>query len=182
MTVFTIDEQNNITAFASHAEAAAASTTPFDSFSNQRELAELLAGGAAARLTATWNSLPGVTPVQRFQSRQVAAARIWKRIQSLAETQPDGSAGSAQKPKPPKPAGKGRKAAPPPEPRKGTKTARVLAMLQRKNGATLSEIMQKMGWQQHTVRGFMAGALKKAGYRVLSFKSEGGERTYRLNP
>jgi hypothetical protein len=29
-------------------------------------------------------------------------------------------------------------------------------MLQRKNGATLSEIMQSMGWQKHTVRGFMA--------------------------
>jgi len=28
-------------------------------------------------------------------------------------------------------------------------------MLQRKNGATLAEIMEKMGWQRHTVRGFM---------------------------
>jgi hypothetical protein len=32
-------------------------------------------------------------------------------------------------------------------------------MLQRKNGATLAEIMDKMGWQRHTVRGFMAGFL-----------------------
>jgi predicted transcriptional regulator len=55
-------------------------------------------------------------------------------------------------------------------------------MLQRKNGATLAEIMEKMGWQKHTVRGFMAGAMKKAGYSVESFKPEGGERTYRLNP
>jgi hypothetical protein len=38
-------------------------------------------------------------------------------------------------------------------------------MLQRKNGATLSEVMDKMGWQKHTVRGFMAGAMKKAGYQ-----------------
>jgi hypothetical protein len=52
-------------------------------------------------------------------------------------------------------------------------------MLQRKNGATLAEIMDKMGWQGHTVRGFMAGAMKKAGYQVESFKPEGGERTYR---
>jgi hypothetical protein len=35
-------------------------------------------------------------------------------------------------------------------------------MLQRKNGATLAEIMEKMGWQRDTVRGFMAGAMKKA--------------------
>ncbi len=55
-------------------------------------------------------------------------------------------------------------------------------MLQRKNGATLSEIMKTMSWQKHTVRGFKAvGAMKKAGYTVESFKPEGGERTYRIN-
>ena len=57
----------------------------------------------------------------------------------------------------------------------------MVAMLQRKNGATLAEIMDKMGWQKHTVRGFMAGAMKKAGYTVESFKSDKGERTYRIN-
>jgi hypothetical protein len=66
-------------------------------------------------------------------------------------------------------------------PREGTKTAQVVAMLQRKNGATLAEIMDKMGWQKHTVRGFMAGAMKKAGYAVESFKSDKGDRTYRIN-
>jgi len=66
-------------------------------------------------------------------------------------------------------------------PREGSKTAQVVAMLQRKNGATLAEIMTKMGWQRHTVRGFMAGAMKKAGFTVESFKPEGGERTYRIN-
>ena len=66
-------------------------------------------------------------------------------------------------------------------PREGSKTAQVVAMLQRKNGATLAEIMDKMGWQKHTVRGFMAGAMKKAGYAVESFKPEGGERTYRTS-
>ena len=45
-------------------------------------------------------------------------------------------------------------------------------MLQRKNGATLAEIMERMGWRKHTVRGFMAGAMKKAGYTVESFKPE----------
>jgi predicted transcriptional regulator len=39
-------------------------------------------------------------------------------------------------------------------------------MLRRKNGATLAEIMKSMGWQKHTVRGFMAGAMKKAGHTV----------------
>jgi hypothetical protein len=73
--------------------------------------------------------------------------------------------------------------APKPEagPREGSKTSQVVAMLQREQGATISEIMQTMGWQKHTVRGFMAGAMKKAGYTVESFKPEGGERTYRIN-
>jgi hypothetical protein len=66
-------------------------------------------------------------------------------------------------------------------PREGSKTAQVVTMLQRKGGATLAEVMKKMGWQKHTVRGFMAGAMKKAGYQVESFKPEGGERTYRIN-
>src|SRR5450755_1424185 len=65
--------------------------------------------------------------------------------------------------------------------RDGSKTAQVVAMLQRNNGASLTEIMEKMGWQKHTVRGFMAGAMKKAGYQVESFKSDKGERTYRIN-
>ena len=66
-------------------------------------------------------------------------------------------------------------------PREGSKTAQVVAMLQRKNGATLEEIMEQMGWQPHTVRGFMAGAMKKAGHTVESFKSDKGERSYRIN-
>jgi hypothetical protein len=66
--------------------------------------------------------------------------------------------------------------------REGSKTATVIALLQRPNGATLEEIMTQMGWQKHTVRGFMAGAMKRAGHTVESFKSEKGERTYRINP
>ncbi len=65
-------------------------------------------------------------------------------------------------------------------PRESSKTAQVVEMLQRKEGATLSEIMAAMAWQRHTVRGFMAGAMKKAGFTVESFKPEGGERTYRI--
>jgi hypothetical protein len=79
----------------------------------------------------------------------------------------------------------GKQAAKPQEaaaPRAVSKTAQVVAMLQRKGGATLTEIMQKMGWQKHTVRGFIAGTMKmKAGYAIESFKPEGGERTYRIN-
>ncbi|MGA7412224.1 MAG: DUF3489 domain-containing protein [Bryobacteraceae bacterium] len=74
---------------------------------------------------------------------------------------------------------KGATKAPKP-PRESSKTAQVVAMLRRPEGATLSEIMTTMQWQRHTVRGFMAGSMKKAGYTVESFKPEGGERTYRI--
>jgi hypothetical protein len=82
--IFTIDEQNNITAFGS-SEEAAATTTPFDSFGSEKDLADLAAGWPAARLVAIWNSLPGVTPVKRFKSGNGAVGRIWERIQGLGE-------------------------------------------------------------------------------------------------
>jgi hypothetical protein len=91
---------------------------------------------------------------------------------------------ATKKATPAKNAPQGRRAAKTQEataPREGSKTAQVVTMLQRKNGATLAEIMEKMSWQKHTVRGFMAGAMRKAGYTVESFKPEGGERTYRIN-
>jgi hypothetical protein len=209
MTIFTINEENNITAFASQAEAAA-STTPCSTFSSEKELAELLAGWPAERLVAIWNSLPGVTPVKSCGSPQSAARRIWQRIQGLdapaqpeqpaepkahkkakAGTQPAKGAPAkgrtAKKTTPAKKAPQGKKAAKSAKSkqatgqREGSKTAQVIAMLQRKSGATLSEIMKTMGWQKHTVRGFMAGAMKKAGYPVESFKPQGGERTYRIH-
>lgn len=192
MTTFTIDHENNISVFATAEEAAAATTTPFDSFTNQQELAELAAGWPAERLLAVWNSLPGVTLVKRFQNQKAATTRIWKRIQKLGadserEPAPKANAGArGAKAAPAKAkatkkatsahrARKAKKGAAKPEPaapREGSKMAQVIAMLQRKNGATLGEIVEKMSWQKHTVRGFMAGAMKKAGYRVESFKPE----------
>ena len=196
MMHFRIDYDNNIAAFASPEEAAAASTTPFDSFASEKDLAELASQWPGERLVAIWNSLPGVTTVARFKDRKTAASRIWKRLQGLGEPQGEGQETAlAAPPKPngapskakaskkastPKKAPKGQKKAAPAA-REGSKTAQVVALLQRKNGATLPEIMEKMGWQRHTVRGFMAGAMKKAGYTVESFKPEGGARTYRIN-
>ncbi len=217
MKTFTIDTDNNIAVFATQGEAAAASTTPFDTFASDQELAQLAASWPDERLVAIWNSLPGVKPAKtdKVKDRTKAIGRIWSRVERLGEAPqadpnpeasaaPSGSsapqpqaaaapskpAGASSKPKaskkatPPKKAPKGKKTAKAEgasAPREGSKTAQVVAMLQRKNGATLAEIMEKMDWQKHTVRGFMAGAMKKAGYQVESFKPEGGERTYRIN-
>ena len=64
--------------------------------------------------------------------------------------------------------------------RADSKKAIVIKMLQRKNGASNEEIMAATGWQTHSVRGFIAGTLKKAGLTAESFKTDAGERRYRL--
>jgi len=264
MKTFTIDAENKIIVFASKKEAAASSTTPFDPFTNETELAELTAEWPVQRLVEIWNGIPGVTPVTKFKSRKIASERIWGAIQDLGATrapaaepeavapeevqpapqaiteetvepgsdepaavaeqdaavpaEPGESAPAQVEPEAPetvapaepvanvdatvpdvapaedeptKKAGRAKKAPKVPKvakaaksesgPREGTKTAQVVTMLRREGGATLAEIMTTMGWQKHTVRGFMAGAMKKAGYEVESFKPEGGERSYRIN-
>ena len=66
--------------------------------------------------------------------------------------------------------------------RADTKQAEVIAMLRRKPGATIAQIVEATGWRPHTVRGFFAGALKKKlGLVVTSEKVEGGERFYRIH-
>ena len=203
---FTIDAENNISAFATPEEAAAATTTPFDSFSTEQELAELAGQWPAERLVAILNSLPGETPVKKVKDPKTAASRIWARIQGLGDVaKPEAPAkpkagkkakGGAQAAKgaptkgkatkkaaPAKNAPKAKKAAKAKDatgPREGSKMAQAIALMQRKGGVTISDLMKIMGWQKHTCRGFVAGAMKKAGYQVESFKPEGGERSYRI--
>ena len=66
-------------------------------------------------------------------------------------------------------------------PRAGTKQAALIAMLRAPDGATIEEITTATGWQAHTVRGAIAGALKKKlGLDVTSEKVEGRGRVYRI--
>jgi hypothetical protein len=73
-------------------------------------------------------------------------------------------------------------AAPKPRtPREGTKQAKLIAMLRAPDGATIEEITVALDWAAHTIRGAMAGALKKKlGLEVTSEKVEGRGRIYRL--
>ena len=68
-----------------------------------------------------------------------------------------------------------------PRTRDNSKQATVIQMLQRPEGATISQICQATGWQAHTVRGTFAGAFKKKlGLNLTSDKADGGERIYRI--
>jgi len=89
------------------------------------------------------------------------------------------SAYKATKGKQGKRAPKGRQKAAPV--REGSKTAKVLGMLRQTKGATLKELMKATGWQAHSVRGFLSGALgKKMGLALESTKAEDGERFYKI--
>lgn len=64
--------------------------------------------------------------------------------------------------------------------RADSKQARLIEMLKRKEGASIEEIVEAFGWQPHTVRGAIAGALKKKlGLDVISEKVD-GRRVYRI--
>lgn len=49
-------------------------------------------------------------------------------------------------------------------------------LLTRKNGATIADMTKVTGWQQHSVRGALAGAMKKRGHIVTSEKTDGTRR------
>ncbi len=68
-----------------------------------------------------------------------------------------------------------------PSARKGTKQALLIDLLKRKNGASIDEIVAVTGWQAHSVRGAISGALrKKLGFAISSQKVEGRGRVYHI--
>jgi hypothetical protein len=68
-----------------------------------------------------------------------------------------------------------------PTPRANTKQAQMIDMLKQPEGATIDAMASELGWQKHTVRGAMAGALKKRlGIEIASETVEGRGRVYRI--
>jgi hypothetical protein len=67
-----------------------------------------------------------------------------------------------------------------PAPRPPTKHSRIVAILRTPAGVTIAAIMTATGWQQHSVRGFLAGVVrKKLGLNLVSEQTDKG-RVYRI--
>lgn len=62
-----------------------------------------------------------------------------------------------------------------------SKLDRLIALLQQRAGADMPAMIAATGWQAHSVRGALAGALRKKGHQVRSEKSEAG-RVWRITP
>jgi hypothetical protein len=196
MNTFTIDTNNNITAFASLDEARAAKIHNAEYFGSPQELAKLVASWPRTRPVEIWNSFAGVAPftglkpVKKFTDRKTAVARIWEAVQVLPANvaKPATHVAPAEgKRNKGAPKSKRRHTAPAAAKdsvngaREGSKKAEVIDLMRRSQGATLAEIMELTGWQAHTVRGFVSGTLiKKLSLNVESFRSNEKERTYRI--
>jgi hypothetical protein len=64
--------------------------------------------------------------------------------------------------------------------RANTKGAKILELIGRAKGATLTEIMKTTDWQAHSVRGFLSIASNKQGIKIESTRTEAGERLYKI--
>jgi hypothetical protein len=64
----------------------------------------------------------------------------------------------------------------------GSKQSRVISMLQSPNGTTIAAMMKATDWQQHSVRGFLAGVVRKRLKLNLGSKKVDGERIYQILP
>lgn len=69
-----------------------------------------------------------------------------------------------------------------PRHRENSKQAQVIAMLKRPEGATIAQIMEATQWQSHSIRGLLAGSLKKKlGLVITSSKATDAQRIYKIS-
>ena len=61
-----------------------------------------------------------------------------------------------------------------------SKQSRIIAMLRAPTGTTIARMMKATGWQQHSVRGFLAGVVRKRLKLKLTSEKVDGNRIYRI--
>ena len=171
MQRFLITSENQMVTINSTAETPERGTA----FDSEQQLAEVTSDWPASRLVEIWNALPGVTAIRKFKDRATALSRIWKQAQSLppfVEPAPVEEV-PAQTEEAKLEEAKSESG--------GSKKDLVVSMLDAAEGVTLAQIMAATGWQKHSVRGFLSGAVgKKMGLAVVSSKPKDGERVYRI--
>ena len=96
---------------------------------------------------------------------------------SAKKRSPKSTAARATTAKPPHPSVTGREK----KNDAGSKQARVIEMLQSPTGMTIAAMMKETGWQQHSVRGFLAGVVRKKLKLKLNSKKLDGNRVYRVD-
>ena len=151
----------------------------------------------ATELYKEWNTpgaktpAPTEAPVEKTdaaaaktaKAKPVSAAKAKRAVHAAVDTFVKTAAAKAASKKTPaktsakKTAAKGAAKAP----RAESKTAKIIALLERKGGATAPELLKATGWQAHSLRGFISGTLgKKMGRPAKSDINTKGERVYSL--